>query len=45
MTHATITLDHAARILVVDDERRNRDLIEVMLSADGYVIQAAASGE
>ena len=33
------------RILIVDDERRNRDLIEVMLSAEGYNLLTASSGE
>jgi CheY-like chemotaxis protein len=34
-----------ARILVVDDERKNRQLIEVMLGADGYRVQCATSGD
>ena len=33
------------RVLIVDDERRNRDLIEVMLSAEGYNLLTASSGE
>ena len=42
--------EHAAaamlpRVLIVDDERRNRDLIEVMLSAEGYNLLTATSGE
>ena len=38
------TAARAARILIVDDERRNRDLLEVMLSADGYVLGMASGG-
>jgi two-component system, cell cycle sensor histidine kinase and response regulator CckA len=34
-----------ARILIVDDERHNRQLLEVMLSAEGFVLQTASSGE
>jgi DNA-binding response OmpR family regulator len=33
-----------ARILVVDDERRNRDLMEVMLGAEGYRVITATCG-
>ena len=33
------------RILVVDDERPNRQLFEVMLAPEGFAIQTAASGE
>jgi PAS domain S-box-containing protein len=38
-------VDQTARVLIVDDERCNRDLLEVMLAADGFQVQAAASGE
>ena len=34
-----------ARILIVDDERRNRDLLEVMLEPEGYVLATAVSGD
>ncbi len=34
-----------ARILIVDDERQNRRLLEVMLAPDGFVLQTASSGE
>jgi CheY-like chemotaxis protein len=34
-----------ARILIVDDERRNRDLLEVMLGPEGYVLSTAVSGD
>jgi len=37
--------DHPARILIVDDERHNRQLMEIMLGAEGYLLQTAASGE
>ena len=33
------------RILVVDDDRMNLSLLEVMLSAEGFVIETAAGGE
>ena len=34
-----------ARILIVDDERPNRQLLEVMLAPEGFVLHTAASGE
>ena len=34
-----------ARILVVDDEERNRRLLVAMLEAEGYVVLEAADGE
>src|SRR6185503_17227611 len=34
-----------ARILVVDDERHNRQLLEVMLATEDVVVETAASGE
>ncbi len=34
-----------ARILVVDDERQNRALLEVMLAPEGFDVITAASGE
>ena len=36
---------HTARVLIVDDELRNRQLLEVMLEGEGYVLATAASGE
>ena len=33
------------RILIVDDERTNRDLLEVMLTQEGYQLLTATSGE
>ena len=37
--------DHQARILIVDDEPHNRQLLEVMLAPEGFLLQTAASGE
>jgi two-component system cell cycle sensor histidine kinase/response regulator CckA len=37
--------DHPARILIVDDERHNRQLLEVMLKPEGFLLQTAASGQ
>ena len=34
-----------ARILIVDDDRHNRQLLEVMLTPEGYRIMTAATGE
>jgi CheY-like chemotaxis protein len=33
-----------ARILIVDDERQNRTLLEVMLEPEGYVLETAENG-
>jgi len=33
------------RVLIVDDERHNRQLLEVMLAPEGFLLQDAASGE
>jgi DNA-binding response OmpR family regulator len=33
------------RVLIVDDERKNRDLLEVLLSQQGYEIATANNGE
>jgi PAS domain S-box-containing protein len=37
--------DHPVRILIVDDERHNRQLLEVMLAPEGYLLETAESGE
>jgi len=37
--------DRTPRILIVDDERHNRDLLEVMLAPEGYLLLTAAGGE
>jgi signal transduction histidine kinase len=34
-----------ARVLIVDDERQNRQLLELMLAPEGLYLQAASSGE
>ncbi len=34
-----------ARILIIDDEERNRRLFEVFVKADGHEVQTVASGE
>jgi two-component system cell cycle sensor histidine kinase/response regulator CckA len=39
------TVTHRARILIVDDERHNRQLLEVMLTPEGYHLQTATGGE
>jgi two-component system cell cycle sensor histidine kinase/response regulator CckA len=36
---------HPARVLIVDDELHNRQLLEVMLAAEGVALQTASSGE
>jgi PAS domain S-box-containing protein len=37
--------DRPARILIVDNERRNRQVLEGMLTPEGFLLQTAASGE
>jgi DNA-binding response OmpR family regulator len=32
------------RVLIVDDERQNRELLEIMLEPEGFVVLTAASG-
>jgi DNA-binding response OmpR family regulator len=34
-----------ARILVVDDERDNRELLEIILTREGFLVETADSGE
>jgi signal transduction histidine kinase/DNA-binding response OmpR family regulator len=34
-----------ACVLIVDDERHNRELLEIMLKPDGFLLLSAASGE
>lgn len=34
-----------ARILIVDDERQNRQLLEVLLAADGHLLDTASGAE
>jgi PAS domain S-box-containing protein len=45
MNSNPVVADHRARILVVDDERHNRRLLEVMLEPEGFLVRSAASGE
>jgi len=37
--------DHPALILIVDDQRQNRQLLEVMLSPEGFVLLTAERGD
>src|SRR6202171_4424796 len=37
--------DHPARVLIVDDEPHTRQVLEVMLTPEGHLLQTAASGE
>ncbi|MEO6573928.1 MAG: PAS domain S-box protein, partial [Polyangiaceae bacterium] len=37
--------ERRSRILVVDDERNNRSLLDVMLAPEGYLVVCASSGE
>ena len=37
--------DHAPRILIVDDEQYNRQLLQVMLAPEGFHLATASSGE
>jgi two-component system, sensor histidine kinase and response regulator len=37
--------ERPARVLIVDDEPHNRQLLEVMLTPEGFVLQTAVSGE
>jgi signal transduction histidine kinase len=39
------TSDSPARILIVDDEHRNRELLKIMLTPEGYLLLTADSGE
>ena len=38
-------VEHHARILVVDDTRENRTLVERLLSSRGYLVETAENGE
>jgi signal transduction histidine kinase len=39
------TADIPPRVLIVDDERRNVELLKVMLAPEGYVLLTASNGE
>ena len=45
MNATAAVADAAARILIVDDELRDRQLVEVMLASQGYHVQTARNGE
>ena len=45
MTSKPDIADHPARVLIVDDERHNREVLRVMLEPEGFVLLTAASGE
>ncbi len=36
---------HSPLILIVDNEQRNRNLLQIMLAAQGIDVQSAAGGE
>ena len=37
--------DRPPRVLIVDDERRNLELLKIMLASEGYVLRTALNGE
>jgi CheY-like chemotaxis protein len=45
VTTRTDAVRRPARVLLVDDERQNRTLLEVMLEPEGYVLETAENGE
>ena len=45
MNTSPMVADHTARVLIVDDERQNRRLLEVMLAPEGFDLRTAESGE
>jgi two-component system, cell cycle response regulator len=45
MTHGEEAVPRPARVLIVDDERANRQLLEIMLEPEGYELVLATSGE
>jgi CheY-like chemotaxis protein len=45
MTPSDPAAPRSPRILIVDDERVNRQLLEIMLEPDGYQIETATSGD
>jgi DNA-binding response OmpR family regulator len=44
MTLGPQTHGRPARVLIVDDERQNRQLLEIMLEPEGFVLSTAANG-
>ena len=45
MRRATLKAGRRARILIVDDEADNRELLEVVLVHEGFVTESVAGGE
>src|ERR1022692_1678770 len=45
MTPTPVIADHPARILIVDDQPDNVELLEVILRWEGYLVVTAASGD
>ena len=45
MNPMTELADRPACVLIVDDERHNRELLEVMLAPEGFLLLTAANGE
>jgi signal transduction histidine kinase/DNA-binding response OmpR family regulator len=45
MTDIAEPADEPACVLIVDDERHNRELLEIMLKPEGFLLLSAASGE
>lgn len=45
MNPSSAIVDDPACILIVDDERDNRELLEIILTREGFLTLAAASGE
>jgi PAS domain S-box-containing protein len=45
MTATPVIPERPPRILIVDDERHNRQLMEIMLTQEGFHLLTAASGE
>lgn len=45
MNHGPDTAGEPARILIVDDDRDNREVLGLVLGCEGFVVLTAASGE
>ncbi len=43
--HGELDAEHAARILVVEDDLAILDLVEILLQSQGYVVSTASDGE